>query len=85
MSEIQFTWLNSGGHLPEHSICADCGKKLNEPYGWCSGCRKAYCLPCGRRHFCTPACPANGCHAGLCVRLVEGGVLAAIWGLPHEG
>jgi hypothetical protein len=83
MSEPAFTWLNPGHHLPEHPLCTDCGIELTEPYGWCGGCRKAYCLPCGRLHFCTPTCPANGCHAGLCVRLVEGGALSEIWGLPE--
>ncbi|MDF3017623.1 MAG: hypothetical protein K0R44_2848 [Thermomicrobiales bacterium] len=82
MSDLAFPWLNPGNRLPEHPHCADCGIELTEPYGWCGGCRKAYCLLCGRRHFCTPACPANGCRAGLCVRLVTGGVLSETWGLP---
>ena len=25
------------------------------------------------------------CQAGLCVRLVTGGLLSETWGLPHEG
>ena len=82
MSDTPFTWLNPGSSLPDSPQCADCGVALEEPYGWCSGCRKAYCLLCGRRHFCTPSCPANGCQAGLCVRLVDGGVLSETWGLP---
>lgn len=68
--------------LPEAPACADCGLSLAEPYGWCSGCRKAYCFPCGSRHYCSPSCPAGGCLPGLCVRLVEGGVVAEAWGLP---
>ena len=82
MSDPAFTWLNPGIQLPERPLCDDCGIELTEPYGWCGGCRKAYCLSCGRLHFCTSACQANGCHAGLCVRLVEGGVLSETWGLP---
>ena len=70
--------------LPLLPSCADCGIALMEPYGWCAGCRKAYCFPCGRAHFCTPRCPANGCLAGLCVREVRDGVLAAAWGLPTD-
>ena len=85
MSDPMFSRLNPRNHLPERPICADCQTELSEPYGWCGGCQKAYCLPCGRRHFCTPACPANGCHAGLCVRLVTGGLLSKIWGLPDGG
>jgi len=85
MSDPAFSWLHPGTRLPEYPICADCNAELTEPYGWCGGCRKAYCLACGRRHFCTPACPANGCHAGLCVRLVTGGVLSETWGLPDAG
>ncbi|MDP9366404.1 MAG: hypothetical protein M3Q10_19635 [Chloroflexota bacterium] len=70
--------------LPPAPSCADCGASLTEPYGWCAGCRKAYCFPCGRRHYCTPQCPANGCFAGLCVRVVEGRRLSERWGLPEE-
>jgi hypothetical protein len=84
MSESSLDWLNPGSQLPTSPICAACGVPLVEPYGWCAGCRQAYCFPCGRRHFCTPACPANGCIAGLCVRVVEGGALCATWGLPED-
>ena len=70
--------------LPLAPTCADCGARLSEPYGWCSGCRKAFCFPCGRGHYCTPQCPTNGCLAGLCVRVVQGGILAKTWGLPPE-
>jgi len=77
-----------GGHhhpdLPQHPTCADCGATLSDPYGWCGGCRKAMCFPCGRLHFCTASCPSNGCLAGLCVREVRDGALAATWGLPPE-
>ena len=68
--------------LPADPDCASCGTRLTEPYGYCTNCRAAYCLPCGRGHFCTPSCPELGCRAGLCVRLVAGGALAATWGLP---
>lgn len=68
--------------LPIDPVCADCGQTLAEPYGWCGGCRKAYCFSCGRGHYCTPNCPANGCLPGLCVREVRGGSLSKRWGLP---
>ncbi|CAA9566645.1 MAG: hypothetical protein AVDCRST_MAG59-3088, partial [uncultured Thermomicrobiales bacterium] len=41
-------------------------------------------FPCGRRHFCRPTCPENGCIAGLCVREVRDGMLSEAWGLPDE-
>jgi hypothetical protein len=84
MSDSTVISLNSGHLLPEDPCCETCGIALAEPYGWCTNCRAAYCLSCGRRHFCTPACPANGCLAGLCVRMVEHGVLAETWGLPSD-
>jgi hypothetical protein len=65
-------------------VCANCGDVLGVRYGWCSNCQAAYCLSCGRQHFCMESCQANGCHAGLCVRLVEAGVLSTAWGLPEE-
>jgi hypothetical protein len=68
--------------LPADPVCAGCGVALAEPFGYCGNCRAAYCLACGRGHFCLPSCPASGCKAGLCVRLVSGGVLAETWGLP---
>lgn len=70
--------------LPTSPGCADCGIVLQEPFGWCAGCRTAFCFPCGRRHFCRPECPRNGCHAGLCVREVRSGEVSSIWGLPAE-
>ena len=85
MSDLPIAFDTGRDRLPESPLCADCGIALAEPFGWCAGCRAAYCLACGRRHFCTPSCPANGCHAGLCVRLVQGGVLSEAWGLPDGG
>ena len=73
-----------GSPLPRSPVCAACERPAGEPYGWCGGCRKAFCFPCGRAHFCTPSCPANGCMAGLCVREVRDGVLSERWGLPKE-
>ena len=70
--------------LPDVAECAACGAPLAERYGWCGNCRAAYCFPCGRSHYCTPSCPANGCHAGLCVREVRAGVLSHRWGLPDD-
>src|SRR5919106_1171785 len=71
-----------GERRPNSPACADCGVLLSEPFGWCGNCRAAYCLPWGRQLFCPPPCPANGCLAGLCVRLVQHGRLSATWGLP---
>ncbi|MEJ7763167.1 MAG: hypothetical protein WKF80_10295 [Thermomicrobiales bacterium] len=64
--------------------CAGCHAPLDDLHGWCGNCRVALCFPCGRTHFCTPSCPAQGCHAGLCVREVRDGVLSAGWGLPNQ-
>ncbi len=70
--------------FPASPFCADCNIALSDPFGWCSQCSAAFCVPCGQRHFCTPQCRLNGCHAGLCVREVQDGVLSATWGLPPE-
>ena len=69
--------------LPTDPVCADCGASLTEPYGYCSNCLAAFCFACGRRHYCLPRCPQAGCRAGLCVRVVAGGVLSNTWGLPE--
>lgn len=84
MSEPSVPWNARPPEPSAASGCADCGVPLGEPFGWCGGCRAAFCFPCGRRHFCMPSCPANGCLAGLCVRAVRGGVVSATWGLPPE-
>lgn len=70
--------------LPDAPACAACGVALAGSYGWCGNCRAAYCLPCGRLHYCTPTCPANGCLPGFCLRLVTDGALSSAWGLPVE-
>mgnify|MGYP001248643027 CR=1 FL=1 len=62
--------------------CADCGEPLGEPFAHCGNCQAEYCLGCGSRHFCMPSCRANGCIAGLCVRLVIDGELSPKWGVP---
>ncbi len=68
--------------LSREPVCVVCAVALPESYGWCGTCRAAFCGDCGPSHFCTPACPAAGCHAGLCVRLVRGGaVLPDSWGM----
>lgn len=72
----------AAAQIPADATCASCGQALSEPFGWCSSCREAYCIACGRHHFCTVTCEQHGCHAGLCVRLVSGGRLSADWGLP---
>lgn len=77
-------WERSTPALPVDPVCAVCAVRLGEPYGWCGGCREAFCFPCGRRHFCRPSCPKNGCHAGLCVREVRAGTLSEAWGLPED-
>lgn len=68
--------------LPADPVCAVCGRSLAEPYGYCGNGRAAFCFPCGRAHFCLPSCGESGCLAGLCVRVVSGGVLSKTWGLP---
>lgn len=73
-----------GRRLPASPICAACDIALSDPFGWCSQCSAAFCLPCGQRHFCTPQCPLNGCHAGLCVREVRDGMLSHAWPQPPE-
>ena len=77
-------WKRRDRTLPETPACAVCAASLTEPYGWCAGCHKAFCFPCGRLHFCRPSCPDNGCIAGLCVREVRDGVLSERWGLPPD-
>ncbi|HYO30613.1 MAG TPA: hypothetical protein VER37_08555 [Thermomicrobiales bacterium] len=77
-------WRPRSPALPQDPTCAVCATRLDEPFGWCGGCRKAFCFPCGRRHFCRPSCPENGCVAGLCVREVRDGKLSEAWGLPAE-
>src|SRR5262245_35257190 len=38
--------------IPEGPNCAGCGVELDEPFGWCSNCRAAFCANCGDQHFC---------------------------------
>jgi hypothetical protein len=66
------------------ALCATCGQALGEPHAYCGNCDARYCLTCGSRHFCTATCQANGCIAGLCVRLVRDGELSPRWGIPPE-
>jgi hypothetical protein len=68
--------------IPEAPLCASCGLALQEPFGWCSNCAAAYCLDCGRSHFCKDTCEAAGCIAGLCVRRVADGRLTLRWSSP---
>jgi hypothetical protein len=69
---------------PVPQICASCGVTLGEPHGYCGNCDAHYCIPCSRAHFCTPTCQANGCFAGLCVRLIRNGELSKQWGVPDR-
>lgn len=62
--------------------CASCGNPLEEPHTYCGNCDARYCLACGSRHLCTPTCHANGCIAGLCVRVVRNGEVSRQWGVP---
>lgn len=64
--------------------CAACAHPLGPRFGWCGVCAKAFCLVCARQHVCRPDCLANGCRAGLCVRLVDDGKLLATWGLSAD-
>jgi hypothetical protein len=68
--------------IPDAPRCADCGVGLEEPFGWCSNCRAAFCAACGDQHFCMERCKAAGCIAGLCVRDVNDGVLSLEWKRP---
>jgi hypothetical protein len=70
--------------IPPAPNCASCGIALAEPFGWCSNCAEAYCLDCGRQHYCTEGCRAAGCIVGLCVRRVDGGLLSTVWERPAE-
>ena len=70
------------GTFSNQTTCATCGIAIEQPYGYCSNCDELYCLPCSATHYCTPACPANGCHAGLCVRVVRDGIIGP-WGIPQ--
>jgi len=69
---------------PSTALCAGCGNPLGEPHTFCTNCDAHYCLDCGRRHFCTPTCRANGCIAGLCVRVMRNGELSREWGVPSD-
>ena len=64
--------------------CTACLAALDEAllYARCTVCVTALCVSCARTHFCTPRCPARGCHAGLCTKLVRDGALADEYGIP---
>jgi len=51
-----------------HGICEVCGGML-------------LCVECARAHYCTSACGARGCVAGLCVKEVRDGLIADTFGL----
>jgi hypothetical protein len=68
----------------EQRACDQCGQALGEPFAHCGNCQEDYCLGCGSHHFCMPSCQANGCIAGLCVRLVINGQRSSKWGVPRE-
>lgn len=66
------------------ATCASCGGPLEEAHAYCGNCDAHYCLACGSQHFCSATCQANGCIAGLCVRMVRNGELSRQWGVPPE-
>jgi hypothetical protein len=66
----------------DQAVCASCAVEIEQPYGYCSNCDALYCLPCSATHFCTPSCQANGCHMGLCVRMVREGIVGP-WKNPQ--
>jgi hypothetical protein len=68
--------------IPDAAVCAACGHALQEPFGWCSNCRAAYCQVCRLDHYCHEGCREAGCFAGLCVRTVDGGRLSNRWESP---
>jgi hypothetical protein len=47
----------------------------------CAGAR--LCDVCAKAHLCTERCQSNGCVAGLCVRMVRGGVADARFGVTE--
>ena len=69
--------------IPDAPRCAGCDVDLEEPFGWCSNCRAAFCAACSDRHFCTEGCKTAGCIAGLCVRNVNDGLLSHEWKRPE--
>jgi len=62
---------------------AECGHAIDpRRHATCEVCRGfVMCLDCARTHLCTSECAARGCHAGLCVREVRDGVVAAEFGV----
>ena len=66
--------------------CAACAAAL-DPQGFarcdvCGGAR--LCLGCAKVHLCTEGCLSNGCTAGLCVRMVRGGLTDARFGVSES-
>jgi hypothetical protein len=63
--------------VPADDRCSSCAAPLDlERYARCDVCKGArFCVECARAHLCTARCASNGCIAGLCVRLVRGGVV----------
>jgi hypothetical protein len=65
--------------------CAACGTALDpERFARCDVCDGArLCLDCAKAHLCTERCRSNGCLAGLCVRMVRGGVTDERFGVAE--
>jgi hypothetical protein len=63
--------------------CAACAAALDpERFARCDVCEGArLCLGCATAHLCSERCRSNGCVAGLCVRMVRGGVTDARFGV----
>ena len=69
--------------MPADDHCSSCDAQLDlERYARCDVCKGArFCLECARAHLCTARCASNGCIAGLCARLVRGGVVDPRYGI----
>jgi hypothetical protein len=67
------------------SNCAACERRLDpERQARCDVCDGArLCLDCARTHLCTETCGPEGCTAGMCVRMVRGGVTAQRYGVTE--
>jgi len=63
--------------------CSVCGATLDRArHARCDVCRGAlFCIACAKKHLCTARCQTNGCIAGLCVHMVQGGVTDPRYGV----
>src|SRR5437879_4533251 len=63
--------------------CESCSGLLDlRLYARCDVCGgHRLCLPCARRHVCTPQCLERGCLPGLCVRVISDGQVSERFGV----